>query len=172
MESICGSGDRPVPSYRQFAEKGFKLLNLAPESQCTPSRSAIMTGRYAMRSGTHTVALPGLGGGIVAWEKTMGDVLKDAGYDNYIVGKWHIGESKGRLPMDHGFLHGVPRTYDEALFFEDPFYNPEDPERGDPVSHVVVSDLGGDLQGDRSYHRYVHHLNPLGRCRNPPRSDD
>lgn len=42
-----------------FAGEGMKLLNFAPEAQCTPSRSALMTGRYAIRSGNHTVALPG-----------------------------------------------------------------------------------------------------------------
>ena len=137
-----------TPRIDSFAEQGIKLLNFAPESQCTPSRSAIMTGRYTTRSGTHTVALQGLGGGIATWEKTMGDVLSAAGYNSYIIGKWHIGEEKGRLPTDRGFLHwyGVPRSYDEALYFEDPFYNPEDIQRGDPISHVVTSDLGGDLQ--------------------------
>ena len=55
-----------------FATEGMRLLNFAPEAQCTPSRSALMTGRYAIRSGNHTVALPGEEGGLVAWEKTMG----------------------------------------------------------------------------------------------------
>jgi Sulfatase len=50
-----------------FATEGMKLLNFAPEAQCTPSRSALMTGRYAIRSGNHTVALPGEEGGLVAW---------------------------------------------------------------------------------------------------------
>lgn len=50
-----------------FANEGMKLLNFAPEAQCTPSRSALMTGRYAIRSGNHTVALPGDDSGLVAW---------------------------------------------------------------------------------------------------------
>jgi hypothetical protein len=58
-----------------FAGEGMKLLNFAPEAQCTPSRSALMTGRYAVRSGNYTVALPGDDGGLIAWEQTMGDVL-------------------------------------------------------------------------------------------------
>ncbi|MGF6174347.1 sulfatase-like hydrolase/transferase [Ensifer sp. 4252] len=40
-----------------FANEGMKLSNFAPEAQCTPSRAALMTGRYAIRSGNHTVAL-------------------------------------------------------------------------------------------------------------------
>src|SRR4029078_11817154 len=58
-----------------FATEGMKQLNFAPEAQCTPARAALMTGRYAIRSGNHTVALPGEEGGLVAWERTIGDVL-------------------------------------------------------------------------------------------------
>jgi Sulfatase len=70
-----------------FATEGMKLLNFAPEAQCTPSRSALLTGRFAVRSGNHTVAFPGDDGGLVAWEKTMGDVLSARGYATACVGK-------------------------------------------------------------------------------------
>ncbi len=40
-----------------FTKEGLQLLNFAPEAQCTPSRSALMKGRHAIRSGNHTVAL-------------------------------------------------------------------------------------------------------------------
>jgi len=39
-----------------FAAEGFQLLNYAPESQCTPTRSALLTGRHAIRSGNHTAS--------------------------------------------------------------------------------------------------------------------
>jgi hypothetical protein len=86
-----------------FAAEGMKLLNFAPEAQCTPSRSALMTGPYAIRSGNHTVGLPGDDGGLVAWEKTTADVLSARGYATACVGKWHVGATQGRWPTDHGF---------------------------------------------------------------------
>ena len=50
-----------------FAREGFRLMNYAPEAQCTPTRSALLTGRHSIRSGNHTVAMPGPGGnGLVA----------------------------------------------------------------------------------------------------------
>lgn len=110
-----------------FAAEGTKLLNFAPEAQCSPSRSALMTGRYAIRSGNHTVALPGDEGGLVAWERTMGDILSAQGYATACFGKWHIGASDGRWPTDHGFdeWYGPPRTWDESLWPEDPWYDPK-----------------------------------------------
>jgi arylsulfatase A-like enzyme len=119
-----------------FAREGFRLTNYCPESQCTPTRSALMTGRYSVRSGTHSVPIGAPSGwGLVAWERTIGDLLSDAGYTCAVYGKWHVGEGPGRWPTDKGFdeWYGPPRTYDEALWPTDPFY---DPER-DPESRMV-----------------------------------
>ena len=101
-----------------FAGEGFRLTNYCPESQCTPTRSALLTGRHAIRSGTHSVPLGSPGGwGLVAWEKTLGDLLTEGGYACAVYGKWHVGEGAGRWPTDRGFAewYGPPRTYDEAL---------------------------------------------------------
>jgi len=119
----------------QFAAEGFRLLNFAPEAQCTPSRAALMTGRYAIRTGNHTVALSGSESGIVKWERTLGDVFSDSGYATMCMGKWHIGDCDGRWPTDHGFdeWYGPPHSYDEALWETDPWY---DPSR-DPVAYML-----------------------------------
>jgi arylsulfatase len=123
-----------------FAGEGMKLLNFAPEAQCSPSRAALMTGRYAIRSGNHTVALPGDEGGLVAWEKTMADVLSAQGYATACYGKWHIGASDGRWPTDHGFDEwlGIPRTWDESLWPDDPWYDP----KRDGVTSILESRKG------------------------------
>jgi arylsulfatase len=123
-----------------FAGEGMKLLNFAPEAQCSPSRAALMTGRYAIRSGNHTVALPGDEGGLVAWERTIGDVLSAQGYATACFGKWHIGASEGRWPTDHGFDEwlGIPRTWDECLWPDDPWYDP----KRDGITNVLESRKG------------------------------
>jgi arylsulfatase len=126
-----------------FAGQGFRLTNYAPEAQCTPSRSALLTGRYAIRSGNHSVPLGAPGGwGLVAWERTLGDALSEVGYACAAYGKWHVGEGRGRWPTDKGFeeWYGPPRTYDEALWPTDPWY---DPQR-DPVSRMVEITRGDD----------------------------
>lgn len=129
----------------RFAEEGFQLLNYAPEAQCTPCRSALLTGRHAIRSGNHTVAKAGPGGqGLVAWERTLGDIFSDAGYASACLGKWHVGDGPGRWPTDKGFdtWYGPPHSYDEALWETDPWYQPG----RDPVSHMLESRKGEEPQ--------------------------
>ena len=111
----------------RFAGEGLQLWHYVAEPQCTPSRSALMTGRHAIRSGTHTATIGGEEGGIVAWERTMADVLSADGYATACFGKWHIGAERGRWPTDHGFdeWYGPPRSYDECLWPDDPWYDPQ-----------------------------------------------
>ena len=133
-----------TPNIDKLAEEGFKLWNFAPESQCTPSRSALMTGRYSIRSGTHTVALAGTDGGLVQWEKTIAETLSEAGYATAIMGKWHIGASAGRWPTDQGFdiWYGPAHSWDEALWVDDPWYRPE----RDGISYMYEGEKGKPVE--------------------------
>jgi arylsulfatase len=90
LSSYSGGPLRGVTTTRidAFAQEGVMLLNFAPETQCTPSRSALMTGKYSIRSGNQTVAMPGSQGGLVRWGRTLGDIFSEAGYATSIVGKW------------------------------------------------------------------------------------
>jgi arylsulfatase len=108
----------PTPRIDKLAAEGLRLTNMNMESQCTPSRSAIMTGRYAIRSGTHSVPFGGVADGLTQWEVTMAESLSAAGYATALYGKWHLGSHDGRLPNDQGFdeWYGIPRTTDEALW--------------------------------------------------------
>ena len=93
----------PTPKMDKLASEGFRLTNFNVEVQCTPSRSAIMTGRYAIRSGNGTVPLGEGEYGLVQWEVTMAEMLSDVGYATGMYGKWHLGRTKGRFPTDQGF---------------------------------------------------------------------
>jgi arylsulfatase len=108
----------PTPSIDSLAREGMRLLNFNVETQCTPSRSSLMTGRWAIRSGTHSVPFGGVADGLTQWEVTLGEAMSDAGYATAYYGKWHLGSHDGRLPSDQGFdeWFGIPRTTDEALW--------------------------------------------------------
>lgn len=101
-----------TPSMDALAAEGLRLTNFNVESQCTPSRAAIMTGRYGVRSGNHTIPLEGGVYGLVQWEVTVAEMLADAGYNTAMLGKWHLGWSEGRYPSNQGFdeFYGVETT--------------------------------------------------------------
>ena len=108
----------PSPRIDQLAEEGLTLLNFNTEPQCTPSRSALMTGRFAIRSGNHSVPIGVPVYGLVPWEETIAETLSRAGYRTGMFGKWHLGNSAGRYPTDQGFdeWYGIPNSTDEAYW--------------------------------------------------------
>ena len=109
----------PTPRIDALAGEGLKLLNHNVEAQCTPSRSALLTGRHAIRSGTQTVPIAGGPDGMTRWEITIAQALSDAGYATGMWGKWHLGsDPEQRSPVDFGFDEAVwcPRTADEVLW--------------------------------------------------------
>jgi arylsulfatase A-like enzyme len=110
----------PTPRIDKLASEGLRLTNYNVEAQCTPSRSALMTGRFAIRSGTYAIPLGGVPEGLTAWEITIAQSLSAVGYVTAMYGKWHIGGIDGRLPNDKGFdeWYGIPRTTDEAMWYQ------------------------------------------------------
>ena len=108
----------PTPRIDSLAAEGMRLTNFNVESQCTPSRAAIMSGRYAIRSGNATVPLGGGIYGLTQWEVTMAEMLSDAGYATAMFGKWHLGHTAGRFPTDQGFdeWYGIANSSDETPY--------------------------------------------------------
>ena len=108
----------PTPRLDKLAAEGLRLTNFNVEAQCTPSRSAILTGRYAIRSGNGSAPLGGGVYGLVQWEVTMAEMLSDAGYSTGMFGKWHLGRTDGRFPTDQGFdeWYGIPNSTDESPY--------------------------------------------------------
>jgi len=106
----------PTPRIDKLAAEGTRLLNFNVEAQCTPSRSCIMTGRFSIRSGTHSVPIGSGAEGLTQWEVTIAELLSSAGYATAHFGKWHLGGEDGRLPNDQGFdeWFGIPRTTDQG----------------------------------------------------------
>ncbi len=141
----------PTPRIDKLASEGLRLTNMNMEAQCTPSRSCLLTGRYAVRSGTHSVPFGGVADGLTQWEVTMAESLSAAGYATALFGKWHLGSHDGRLPNDQGFdeWYGIPRTTDEALWPGSPGYSssvmpPEqimEGRKGEKSREVKVYDL-------------------------------
>jgi len=109
----------PTPRIDKLAGEGLKLLNHNVEAQCTPSRTALLTGRHPIRSGTASIPVSGGVDGMTRWEVTIAQALSDTGYATGMWGKWHCGSNpEQRSPVDFGFDEAVwsPRTADEVLW--------------------------------------------------------
>ena len=117
----------PTPRLDQLAAEGMRFTNFNVEVECTPSRSALMTGRHPIRSGTLRAAPPGLPNGLAPWEYTIAELLSDAGYDTAIYGKWHLGDIPGRFPTDQGFDEwwGFPFSTGVAMHSKLPGFDPK-----------------------------------------------
>ncbi len=138
-----------TPRLDQLADEGIRLTNFNVEAQCTPSRSAIMTGRYAIRSGNSVAPLGEGQYGLVQWEVTMAEMLSDAGYATAAYGKWHLGHSDGRYPTDQGFdeWYGIPNSTDEAAWTELVGFE----SSGIPETHVMEGRKGQKVKKVKPY---------------------
>ncbi len=108
-----------TPNIDGIAAEGFQLTNFNVEAECTPSRAALMTGRYGIRTRQRQDGPPrDIWYGITKWEITLAEMLSDNAYATGIFGKWHLGDTEGRYPTDQGFdeWYGIPRSSDRAFW--------------------------------------------------------
>ncbi|CAN5120031.1 arylsulfatase [soil metagenome] len=105
----CGFMGGPVktPNLDKLAGQGVTLDAFYVQPVCSPTRAALMTGRYPMRHGLQTgVVRPWAQYGLPLEERTLPQALKDAGYATAITGKWHLGHfAPEYLPTRRGFDH-------------------------------------------------------------------
>ncbi|MFN8522267.1 MAG: sulfatase-like hydrolase/transferase [Chloroflexota bacterium] len=103
--SCMGNTDFRTPRLDALAASGARFTSFYVNSPvCSPSRAALMTGRYPCRAGIRNILMayrttPGLPAGI----PTMASELKRLGYQTGHVGKWHLGLAEGSRPNDQGF---------------------------------------------------------------------
>ena len=97
--------DIKTPNIDRLAQEGARLEQFYVQPMCTPSRAALMTGRYPCRYGLQTLVIPTPGKyGLPTDEWLLPQALKAAGYRTVMVGKWHLGHADRKFwPRQRGF---------------------------------------------------------------------
>lgn len=107
-----------TPNLDRMAAEGLRFTDFYSGAEvCTPSRAALLTGRYPIRSGMSSpkrVLFHNSKGGLPSGEITIAEALKEKGYATMHIGKWHLGIHEGSRPLDQGFDHsfGLPYSND------------------------------------------------------------
>jgi len=100
---FMGCQDIKTPNLEKLGRDGTILKSFYAQPVCSPTRAALMTGRYAVRTGVYTVVT---NWGLKLEERTLAQALREAGYETAIVGKWHLGAfEEGYRPINRGFDH-------------------------------------------------------------------
>ena len=144
-----------TPHIDSLADEGVRMTNFYSASPvCTPSRAALLTGRFPPRTRTdrhvffndyHAVGwgrrILGLANELPREEITLPEVLQRIGYRTHMVGKWHLGSSEGYRPTDFGFDSWFGVLYSNDMFPLDLYNNEE----------VIIRDQrdGGMLSAER-----------------------
>lgn len=136
--SCTGAIGYTTPNIDNLASQGMRFTHfLACQPISGASRAGLLTGCYPNRIGFAGASGPGSDYGINAEEMTLGELLKQKGYNTAIFGKWHLGDSFQFLPLQHGFdeYYGLPYSNDMW-----PFH----PQQGDIFNFPDLPTLDGN----------------------------
>jgi arylsulfatase len=128
---FTGNPHVKTPVIDKFASESIRFNEFYVSPVCAPTRSSLMTGRYSLRTGVRDTYN---GGAIMATtEITIAEMLKSAGYQTGIFGKWHLGDNYPSRPNDQGFdeslIHlsgGMGQVGDFTTWFQgdSSYFNP------------------------------------------------
>ena len=114
-----GGTDIRTPNIDALAKGGAQLTQFYAQPMCTPTRAALMTGRYPFRYGLQTAVIPSVSAyGLDTSEKLLPECLKQAGYKTALIGKWHLGHADRKWwPRQRGFDYHYGAMIGELDYF-------------------------------------------------------
>jgi arylsulfatase A-like enzyme len=116
---LNGGKDIRTPNIDKLAKAGAVLTSFYVQPVCSPTRAALMTGRYATHTGVYGIVSPGAPWGLPLAERLLPQALKGAGYTTAITGKWHLGEFQSEYtPTRRGFDHQYGHFFGMLDYFK------------------------------------------------------
>ena len=126
----CYGSEIQTPRLDALAREGVRFTQFYNCARCCPSRASLLTGLYPQQAGVGSMnsdrgpEYPGYRGALQPDTATLAEVLRDAGYKTYMVGKWHLRNDKFDVkPTDRGFdeFYGMLGGYN-SCWHEHPYY--------------------------------------------------
>ncbi|MCU0269792.1 MAG: arylsulfatase [Acidimicrobiales bacterium] len=166
----CYGGDVDTPNIDRLAAGGLRYTNFHVTPVCSPTRAALLTGRNHHTVGMRSVSnfnsgFPHLRGEVTHHAATLAEVLRDAGYATFAVGKWHLCQMENASaagPFDqwpcqrgfdrfYGFLDGETDQFSPDLVYDNHHVDPPaSPEDGYHLSEDLVDRAIGFLHDSLS----------------------
>jgi arylsulfatase I/J len=136
--------DIKTPNIDELAQSGARFEQFYSQQICTPSRAALMTGRYPLRYGLQMAVIPSAGRyGLAIDEWLLPQALKQAGYQTAIVGKWHLGHIDQKYwPNQRGFDYSYGPLIGEIDHFKHESHGVTDWYR----NNKMIREAGYDTQ--------------------------
>lgn len=179
----CYGSTIDTPNIDALASAGLQFTNFHVTPLCSPTRAALLTGRSHHMAGMRNVSnfrtgFPNMLGHVSSHTATMAEVLRDAGYATFAVGKWHLApmeECSAAGPFDHwplgrgfdrfyGFLEGETDQFHPDLVVDNHLIDPPSQSGGTPGYHLsedlvdqalrMIADSKG-VRPDRPFFTYL-----------------
>jgi arylsulfatase A-like enzyme len=177
----CFGGEIPTPNIDRLAENGIRFTRFYNGGRCCPTRASLLTGLYAHQAGVGAMIEPGDRPGYLGRLNdscaTLAELLRKAGYQTFMSGKWHVTHydyndpeptlHRGSWPLQRGFerffgtLAGAGSFFTPvSLMTDNEFTDPDiDFYYTDAISDHAVRFIG-EAAGDRPFFLYVSHVAP------------
>ncbi|MBR9829355.1 MAG: arylsulfatase [Oceanospirillales bacterium] len=180
-------GEIETPSLDELASEGIRLTDFHTAPTCSPTRSMLLSGTDSHQAGLGNMAellqpeqqgKPGYEGYLNTSVATLPEVLRDNGYNTYMVGKWHLGRSEDKSPAARGFdksfalIQGGASHFDDqrAIISKDPkaiYRNngksvdlPKGFFSSDSYTDLMMDYIDEDLAQDKPFFAYVAYTAP------------
>lgn len=178
----CYGSEISTPNIDRLADEGMRMTNFYNSSRCCPTRAALLTGIYQHQAGVgHMVNVypyPAYQGHLNERCVTIAEVLKESGYNTYMSGKWHVGETEEFWPRKRGFdryfglINGASSYYDvrayrygepsKTMVYDDSLFFP--PDTGfyatDAYSYYATMFLENQRESDKPFFLYLAYTAP------------
>lgn len=122
----CFGSGIDTPNLDRLAAGGLRMVQFYNAARCCPTRASLLTGLYQHQAGVGSMVgnqgTPEYQGFLNDRCATIAEVLKPAGYNTYMSGKWHVGSDKGHWPRDRGFdryfglIDGASNFYNNVYY--------------------------------------------------------